>query len=75
MQRIIFHIPNQIDEQLASGSHIRPLKMLTAFKEIGYHVDVIMGYVKDRRKQIQAIKTNICDNGICERQKKTNTGD
>lgn len=63
MQRIIFHIPNQIDEQLASGSHIRPLKMLAAFKEIGYHVDVIMGYVKDRRKQIQAIKTNI-KNGI-----------
>ncbi len=57
--RIIFHIPNKIDENLASGSQIRPLQMLQAFKNIGYEVDVVMGYVKDRKEQIKKIKSNI----------------
>ena len=51
----------QIDVNLHSGSQIRPQKMIQAFKNIGYDVDIVMGYVKDRRKQIENIKQNIND--------------
>ncbi len=63
MKRIIFHIPNKIDENPTSGSQIRPMRMLQAFKNIGYEVDVVMGYVKDRKEQIKRIKDNI-NNGV-----------
>lgn len=63
MKKMIFHIPNKIDKNLVSGSQIRPLKMLKAFEDIGYEVDVVMGYVKDRKKQIKQIKANI-RNGV-----------
>ncbi|WP_440067796.1 hypothetical protein [Tenacibaculum discolor] len=59
MKRIIFHIPNQINKNLASGSQIRPVKMLRAFKKMGFEVDVVMGRVKERKQQISKIKKNI----------------
>ena len=58
---MIFHIPMKIDLNQHSGSQIRPLKMIAAFKSIGYEVDVITGYCSDRKKQINRIKTNIKD--------------
>ncbi len=60
---IIFHIPNYIDPNLPSGSQIRPMKMLQSFKDLGFNVDVVMGYVVDRKKQIIDIKQKI-KNGI-----------
>ncbi len=57
----IFHVPNYIDCAAKSGSHVRPMKMLRAFEEIGYNVDVVMGYGRDRRKQIKAIKAKIAN--------------
>jgi len=56
---IVYHIPNEIDFSYASGSQIRPIKMLEAFRNIGYNVDVVMGDVKLRRKQIKDIKKKI----------------
>lgn len=61
MKKMIFHIPMQIDINLHSGSQIRPQKMIQAFKDIGYDVDVVMGYVKERKNQIKQIKQNIKD--------------
>ncbi len=55
----IFHIPNHISMEAASGSNIRPTKMLEAFQENGYEVDYIMGYGKERKEQIEAIKKKI----------------
>lgn len=55
----IFHVPNHIDRDAKSGSHVRPRKMIEAFQEIGYQVDVIMGYGKERKKQISDIKNKI----------------
>lgn len=57
MKKCIFHIPNSLEENY--GSHIRPWKMLQAFKEIGYDVDVVMGYGKERKENIKKIKQNI----------------
>ncbi|MGN1270358.1 MAG: glycosyltransferase [Clostridia bacterium] len=62
-KRCIFHIPNHIDINKKSGSNIRPLKMIEGFKENGYIVDIVMGYAKDRKKQIKQIKQNI-KNGV-----------
>lgn len=62
--RCIFHIPNHLDEKGSSGSQVRPRKMLKAFQNIGYEVDVVMGYGAERKKQIEAIKNNIV-NGVC----------
>lgn len=55
----IFHIPNKIDRNKSSGSQIRPLKMLGAFQNIGYEVDVVMGYGKERKRQVEKIKENV----------------
>lgn len=58
-KRIIFHIPFKIDEKRLSGTNIRPVKLLNAFKELGYTVDFISGYGEERKKTIEQIKQNI----------------
>ncbi len=58
-KRCIFHIPNKLDEKSLSGSQVRPRMMIQAFKDIGYDVDVVMGYGKERKKSINIIKNNI----------------
>lgn len=63
IHRCIFHIPNHIDNNGKSGSSKRPIKMLEAFQELGYAVDIVMGYGKERKKQIFEIKKNI-KNGV-----------
>lgn len=59
MKRCIIHIPNKLNPAMASASQIRPLKMVNAFKSIGYEVDVIEGYSRERKKKIKQIKKNI----------------
>lgn len=62
-KRCIYHVPNYIDPSGKSGSMVRPMKMLNAFKEAGYDVDIVMGYKSQRKNQIKQIKNNI-RNGI-----------
>ncbi|MBS6519618.1 MAG: glycosyltransferase [Clostridiales bacterium] len=45
--------------EATSGSNIRPRKMLDAFKDNGYEVDVVMGDGKARKEQIREIKQKI----------------
>ncbi len=59
MKKMIYHIPYFVDKNRHSGSHIRPFKMLDAFKSIGYDVDVVMGYGESRKNSIATIKNNI----------------
>lgn len=59
MPRMIFHVPNKIMPEMKSASHIRPLKMLEAFREIGYEVDYVMGDARTRAVQIKEIKDKI----------------
>lgn len=58
-ENIIFHLPFKINTRLASGSQIRPVKMLNAFKELGYSIDVVTGNSKERRASIRAIRKKI----------------
>ena len=50
IKRCIFHIPNYIDLNRKSASNIRPFKMIKAFENIGYQVDCIMGYGKEKKR-------------------------
>lgn len=57
--RIIYHIPLKIDFNRFSASHIRPIKMLEAFRQLGYEVDLVEGYARERSIAIKRIKRNI----------------
>lgn len=59
MKKMIFHIPMQIKYDIYSGSQIRPQKMIQAFEDIGYDVELVMGDCSKRKMQIQQIKENI----------------
>ncbi|UIP27225.1 glycosyltransferase family 1 protein [Photobacterium sp. TLY01] len=59
MKNIIFHHPLPLDEKSKSASGIRPLRMLSAFRELGYEVDLVVGYSKERKKAIEEVKGNI----------------
>ena len=55
----IFHVPNYIDQSGKSGSQVRPRKMIQAFKNIGYDVDVVLGYAEERKNCIEKIEKKI----------------
>ncbi len=59
IKRCIFHIPNYVNPKGLSGSQVRPLKMLQAFKDSGYEVHAVMGNGYQRKKSIRKIKKNI----------------
>jgi glycosyltransferase involved in cell wall biosynthesis len=58
-KNMIFHMPIKIDTDWHSGSQIRPQKMIEAFENIGYRVSLIVGNVKERKRQIVKIKKDI----------------
>lgn len=59
MKKMIYYYPNPLSENPNSGSSIRPVKMLQAFKSIGYDVELIQGYSKERKQQIKKISNSI----------------
>ena len=56
---MIFHTPYALKESGKSASEIRPVKMLQAFKEIGYEVELISGNGSERRKRLKVLKAKI----------------
>lgn len=60
---IIFHHPLPLDPDAQSASGIRPQRMLQAFKDLGYKVDIVSGYAVERNEAIKKIKKNI-SNGV-----------
>lgn len=56
---IIFHVPFVLDENSKSASGIRPIRMLKAFKSLGYQVDVVSGFSSERKSKILEIVKNI----------------
>jgi glycosyltransferase involved in cell wall biosynthesis len=57
--RLIFHIPLKIDRNDPSASQIRPQKLMAAFAELGWEMDVVEGRAHDRKRQIAEIKRKI----------------
>ncbi len=60
---MVFHHPLPLDYNSRSASGIRPIKMLNAFKKLGYEVDLATGYSNDRKLAVRNIVNNI-KNGI-----------
>ena len=56
---MIFHYPLPLNPNATAASGIRPLRMIDAFKEIGYHVTIIDGYGADRKDKIASLKQQI----------------
>ena len=56
---MIYHLPLQLSAERQSASHIRPVKMKEAFEKIGYEVELISGYGKERKRKIKEIKQKI----------------
>lgn len=61
--KIMFYYPLPINSNANAASGIRPLRMLEAFQDLGCGIEMIVGYPKDRKKQIIKVKENI-KNGI-----------
>lgn len=61
--KIIFHHPLPLDPNAKSASGIRPQRMLQAFKQLGYEVDLVTGFAGERKLAIKRIKENI-RNGV-----------
>lgn len=59
MRRMIFHVPLKLKDGYISGSTIRPQKMMMAFRDLGYKVDVIWGTSSERKAKIKEIRNNI----------------
>lgn len=59
MKKCIFHYPGPLHENPEVGSEVRPVKMLRAFKDIGYDVELISGYSNERKKLIGKVKRNM----------------
>mgnify|MGYP001222481283 CR=1 FL=1 len=59
MKQMIFHYPLPLDKNTSSASGIRPLKMIQAFEKIGYEVNIVAGYGKERSERIKNLKARI----------------
>lgn len=59
MKRMIFHIPLKLDPFRFSASQIRPVKMINAFRDLGYEVDIVEGNASERKQKIEEIRNNI----------------
>jgi glycosyltransferase involved in cell wall biosynthesis len=57
--KIIFHHPLPLDLNAKSASGIRPLRMLEAFRRIGYEVDLVVGYADERARAIAEVKRSV----------------
>lgn len=60
-RRMVFHLPFEIDKNRISASQIRPLKMLQAFKTLGYQVFEVTGGIKERKKKLVLLKGALSD--------------
>ena len=59
MKRIIFHSPVPLNPTGNSGSDVRPVQMLRAFKELGYDVHEITGYGLARKLAFKKLRQNL----------------
>ena len=58
-RRCIFYRTLPIDDDSRSGSGVRPAKLLRAFRDLGYQVDVVDGRAGVRASAANAVKKNL----------------
>lgn len=59
MKKCIFYLPYELDPLAARARMVRPRKMMQAFRDVGYDVFEITGYVAERKERIAALKAEI----------------
>lgn len=57
--RMIFHVPFELDPGSAFANDIRPVRMLAAFRLLGYEVDVVHGRNRERKERAKAVRRKI----------------
>ena len=50
MAAIVYHAPFPLDREASSASGIRPVRMLDAFRELGYTVLDVTGSARERSR-------------------------
>lgn len=58
-RRIVFYRPLPIDPQSRSGSAVRPARLLEAFRELAYDVDLVAGPTAARRLAMREVERNL----------------
>ena len=58
MDKILFHYPRKLVGSPKSGSEVRPIEMLKAFRSIGFTVDEVAGTLTDRTEVIRRLMTS-----------------
>jgi len=58
-RRLILHRTRAIDDEAKSGSGLRPAKLLRAFRQLGYEVDVVAGTARVRKQAMQEVKRRL----------------
>lgn len=64
MKYCIFHIPYKLNQEAMSAPMLRPRKLIQAFQNIGYCVDVVEGTAKERAIKIKDIKNKMKEGRI-----------
>jgi len=59
MARIIFYHPVPLAENPTSGSEVRPVRMLQAFRDEGFDVDPVIGTSKQRRRHMKRVRERL----------------
>ncbi|MDU6678716.1 glycosyltransferase [Actinomyces sp.] len=59
MPRMIFHAPYALNPDAIAASAIRPVKMLNAFKEIGYDVFDLTGTSRERKRKLKSLRKHL----------------
>jgi len=66
MKRMIFYHPAPLSDRPQSGSQVRPIKMLAAFRALGYDVSVICGSLAQRVQRLNALLSQLTDHTLSE---------
>lgn len=56
---MVFHTPFPMEQNPASASRIRPLRMLNSFKELGFEVIEIVGTPRERRRAFRQLRQRV----------------
>jgi glycosyltransferase involved in cell wall biosynthesis len=61
MGRVILYHAQPLADRPEKGSEVRPVRMFDAFRRCGFKVDLVTGYGKQRRQQMEDIQQAIAD--------------
>ena len=59
MVAIVYHTPFPLDRRAASASGIRPVRMLDAFRELGFEVLTVTGSARERSRRLRALRARL----------------